>query len=129
MTPCASTSASSRRRSCSREAGAFLFDGTPLERSSTPYLRLELYVESRAARADQADALSGRYQKRPVVGQTGCLACGLLGTTRGGRIDLAFLRDWYAQDTADVFTGEIRGDTIVGSYRFAGGIVRFVKQR
>jgi len=53
----------------------------------------------------------------------------LLGSTRNGRIELAFLGDWYAQDTADVFIGEIRGDTIVGSYRFAGGIVHFVKER
>jgi hypothetical protein len=111
------------------EAGMFQFSGTAAERASTPYLSLELYVESRAARADQADALSGRYEKRPRLGQTGCLTCGLLGSARNGRIELAFLSDWYARDTADVFRGEIRGDTLVGSYRLAGGIVRFVKQR
>jgi hypothetical protein len=110
-------------------AGMFRFVGTPAQQSSTPNLSLELYVESRAVRADQADALSGRYQKRPRLGLTGCLTCGLLGSTRNGRIELAFLGDWYAQDTADVFIGEIRGDTIVGSYRFAGGIVHFVKER
>jgi hypothetical protein len=110
-------------------AGMFRFVGTAAEQASTPYLSLELYVESRAARADQADALSGRYQKRPRLGDTGCLVCGLLGAVQNGRIQLALLRDWYARDTVDIFTGEIRGDTIVGSYRLAGGIMHYVKQR
>ena len=110
-------------------AGVFRFVGTEAERVSTPYLTLELYVESRAARADQADALSGRYQKRPFIGMIGCVVCGLLGTARQGRVELALLRDWYASDTAEVFTGEIRGDTLVGFYRWQGGPVRFVRQR
>lgn len=109
-------------------AGTFRFVGTQFDRSVTPYLSLELYVESRAARGDQADALSGRYDRRPFLGLVGCVTCGLLGTVRNGRIELAFLRDWYARDTAEVLTGEIRGDTIVGAYRGFGGEVRFVKQ-
>ncbi len=113
-----------------REAvsGIFRFVGSDAERASTPYLSLELYVESHAARDDQADALSGRYVKRPLLGDPGCIECGLLGTTQGNRVDLVFLRDWYASDTAEVFTGEIRGDTIVGRYRGIGGVGRFVKQ-
>ncbi len=110
------------------EAGMFQFVGTPEQQISTPVLRLELYVESRAARADQAHALSGRYHKRPAMGQIGCLTCGLLGTARDGRVELALLGDWYARDTADLFVGQIRGDTIVGTFRAAGGLVRFVKQ-
>jgi hypothetical protein len=109
-------------------AGTFRFMGTQFERSVTPYLGLELYVESRAARSDQADALSGRYDRRPFLGLVGCVTCGLLGTVRNGRIELALLRDWYASDTAEVFTGEIRGDTIVGTYRGFGAVVHFVKQ-
>lgn len=109
------------------EAGTFRI--VPEQFTSTLVPTLELYVESRAARDDQADALSGRYHKRPVIGQTGCLTCGLLGMAKEGRIELAMLRDWYAQDTADVFVGEIRGDTIVGSYRIAGGLLRYVRER
>ena len=112
-----------------RIEGTFRFVGTPDEQLSTPYLSVELYVESRAARADQDDALSGRYQKRPVLGMTGCTVCGLLGSSRNGRVELVFLRDWFASDTSDVLTGEIRGDTIVGQYRGAGGVARFVRQR
>lgn len=110
------------------EAGMFQFAGPPEQRHSTPVLGLELYVESRAARADQAHAVSGRYHKRPVLGQVGCVTCGLLGTARDGRVELALLSDWYARDTADVFVGQMRGDTMAGSVRAAGGPVRFVKQ-
>ena len=110
-------------------AGTFHVSGTPLEVSTTPYLRLDLYVESKATRAGQADALSGSYDVRPRFGYAGCLACGLLGTVDGNRIQLALLRDWTAQDTVEVFTGELRGDTIVGSYRGFGGPVRFVRHQ
>jgi hypothetical protein len=111
------------------EAGTFRFTGSEAEVAAARYLSLELYVESRAARDDQADALSGRYAKRLRIGEAGCGTCGLLGTTRGGRIELALLSHWYANDTLDVLTGEIRGDTIVGTYRVQGGIARFVRQR
>jgi hypothetical protein len=111
-----------------REAGMFTFDGTPFDRSVTPYLSFELHVESRAARSDQWDVVSGRYERRPFFGMEGCVVCGLLGTVRNGQIELALLRDWFARDTAEVFTGEIRGDTIVGFYGGQGGPVRFVRQ-
>ena len=110
------------------EAGTFQIAGTPAEVASARHLSIELYVESRAARADQAHALSGRYHKRPVLGESGCLTCGLLGTARDGRIELAFLTDWYARDTADIFVGHLRGDTISGTYRVSGQAT-FVRQR
>jgi hypothetical protein len=47
---------------------------------------------------------------------------------RDGRIELGLLNGWSATDTLEVFTGQIRGDTIVGSYRGLGGLVHFVKQ-
>ena len=108
------------------EAGMFQFVGTPAEVASTRYLGLELYVESRAARSDQGHAVSGRYHKRPILGQAGCLTCGLLGTARDGRIELALLTDWYARDTTERFEGEIRGDPIVGRFQ-ASGFGRFVR--
>ena len=109
-------------------AGTYLFTGTPEEQVSAPYSRLELYVESRAARSDQDDALSGRYTRPLRLGDTGCAVCGLLGSARGTHIELAFLRDWFAGDTAEYMTGELHGDTIVGRYRTRGGIARFVRQ-
>jgi hypothetical protein len=109
-------------------AGVYDFEGTQFDRSVTPNLGLTLYLESSAARTDQADAVSGSYDRRPFLGLRGCLTCGLLGTVKDGRVEFAMLRDWFASDTADVFTGEIRGDTIVGTYRFAGGPWRYVRQ-
>ena len=109
-------------------AGTFVFTGTPEERTAAPYLRLELYVESHAARSDQDDALSGRYTRQMRLGDIGCAVCGLLGTARGNHVELAFLRDWSARDTVEYMTGELRGDTIVGVYRGHGGITRFVRQ-
>ena len=109
-------------------AGAFLFTGTMDEQASAPYTRLDLYVESHAARSDQADALSGRYARQMHLGDVGCAVCGLLGTARGGHIELAFLSDWFAGDTSELLTAELRGDTIVGSYRGHAGIARFVRQ-
>jgi hypothetical protein len=111
------------------EAGFFKFVGTDTAVRTTPYLSLELYVESRSARADQADALSGRFERRPTFTPPNEPIDGLLGSVRNGRVQLAFLRNWSAADTVEVFTGEIRGDTIVGSYRGFGGIAHFVKQR
>ncbi|MEO6526834.1 MAG: hypothetical protein ABIP93_09440 [Gemmatimonadaceae bacterium] len=110
-------------------AGKFRVVGSALEVSTTPYLSLDVYVESPSARSDQPDALSGQFQKRPTFSNPGCQICGLLGNSQGGRINLYFLRDWSAADTAEVFTGEIRGDTIVGSYRGFGGVARFVRAR
>ena len=109
--------------------GRFRFEGTPIERSTTPYLRIDVYLESPSAREDQPDALSGQFEKLPKIGDPGCVVCGLLGNTQNGRISLYFLRDWSASDTAEVFTGEVRGDTIVGQYRGFGGTARFVRQR
>jgi hypothetical protein len=110
-------------------SGNYDFAGTSTEREFTPYLSLEVYVESPAARADQADALSGRYAVRPRLFYSGCLTCGLLGNTKDGHIDLYFLGDWSATDTVEVLSGEVRGDTIVGKYRGVGGTARFVKRR
>jgi hypothetical protein len=107
--------------------GRFRFIGTAEQAAATPYLSMNLYVESRAARGDQPDALSGRYDVRPRFGYVGCLTCGLLGTVKDGRVELALLSGWFAKDTTDVFVGEIRGDTLVGNSRGFGGPWRFVK--
>jgi hypothetical protein len=110
-------------------AGTYRFVGTELEHLTAPYSEIQLYVESPTARSDQADALSGRYIVVPRFGYTGCYTCGLLGTVREGHVQLGLLSGWSARDTTEVFNGELRGDTLVGSYRGFGGIAHFVKQR
>jgi hypothetical protein len=110
-------------------AGTFRIVGTPEELAATPYLALELYVESAASRRDQSDALSGRATRRKSIFDSGCSQCGVLGSVKDGQVELSLLTGWSARDTMETFTGELRGDTLVGSYRFAGGIARFVKER
>ena len=109
-------------------AGRYVLVGAPEDVSSAPFLNFDLYLESHAGRSDQADALSGRIAARPRFGYFGCLTCGMLGRERNGRVDLAILSGWFASDTMDTFAGEVHGDTIVGSYRIAGGKYSFVKQ-
>ena len=111
------------------EAGKFRFIGTPEEQTSAPYSRLEIYIESRAARRDQADAVSGRYTRYFRLGDIGCPVCGMLGSVKSGHLELALLRDWFANDTAEIFTGDFHGDTIVGRYRGHAGVTRFLRER
>jgi hypothetical protein len=110
-------------------AGTFTATGTPEEVAGMPYLALELYVESPASRRDQSDALSGNAVRRKSIFDTGCGLCGLLGSAQDGQVELNFLTGWSGRDTADTFMGQLRGDTLVGSFRIAGGIAKFVKRR
>jgi hypothetical protein len=110
-------------------AGSFRVIGTPEELSTTPYLALELYVESAAARRDQSDALSGRATRRKSIFDTGCSLCGVLGAVQDGHVELQILSAWSARDTMETFVGELRGDTLVGSYRGLGSTARFLRQR
>ena len=85
--------------------------------------QLTLYVESKAARGDLPTALSGRY----VTGGPGARADGMIGEQRGSAVTLALLANQLAGDTADVFTGELRGDTLIGTYRHTRGTSIFVR--
>jgi len=108
--------------------GHYQFYGTQVEALGTRYLSFDIYVESPAARSDQSDALSGRYQPRPRIDYSGCPICGFLGTARDGHVELALLKDWSGADTVEVFNGQLFGDTLVGVFRFGGGPFRFVRQ-
>ena len=108
-------------------AGTYQFSGTPNERLATLALWFTLYVESPSSKSGQPDALSGRYEKPLIFGETNPIR-GVLGTSAGGHVELAFLGLWSARDTLDVMSGEIRGDTIVGTFRLRGGPSRFVRQ-
>jgi hypothetical protein len=110
-------------------AGSFRVIGTPEELSTTPYLALELYVESAASRRDQSDALSGRATRRKSIFDTGCSLCGVLGSVQDGQVELQILSAWSARDTMETFVGELRGDTLVGTYRGLGSTARFLRQR
>jgi hypothetical protein len=116
-------------------AGEYVVGGSDLEKSVAPYSSLSLYVESPASRSDQPDLLTGRYTIGVGWKFTGCQTCGLFGTVQGSAVTIALLetgletKGWSARDTVDLFTGSVKGDTLVGTYRFKGGPFHFVRKR
>jgi len=116
-------------------AGEYVVGGDDLEKLIAPFSSLSLYLESPASRSDQPDLLSGRYTTGVGWKFTGCQVCGLFGTVQGTAVQIALLetgidtKGWSARDTADVFTGTVRGDTLVGKYRFKGGPFHYVRKR
>jgi hypothetical protein len=72
---------------------------------------ITLYDESPAVRSDQPDAITGNY--RHSFGTTQAAA---VGTFANGRLRLVFLNDQTLTDSVDHFTGDLRGDTIVGEF-------------
>jgi hypothetical protein len=116
-------------------AGEYVVGGTDLEKAVAPYSSLSLYLESPASRSDQPDLLTGRYTIGVGWKFTGCQTCGLFGTVQGSAVTIALLetgletKGWSARDTVDLFTGTVKGDTLVGSYRFKGGPFHFVRKR
>jgi uncharacterized protein DUF4249 len=86
--------------------------------------QLTLYVESPAARDGLPAALSGRYVGFGVQPPND----GIIGQQLGNTITLALLSNQLAGDTLDLFAGVLRGDTLSGTYKKAGGQVVFVRQ-
>ena len=84
---------------------------------------LNLYIESPSPRSDVPAALSGKYTT-PVLRTDG-----LLGTQTGNRVVLALLANQSAFDTITVFSGELRGDTLVGSFGDRPGPAVFLRRR
>jgi hypothetical protein len=76
-------------------------------------LTLRLYVESESSRPDVPTTITGRYTTNPPNSRTD----GIIGTLSGSRVTFAVLANQLASDTLDVFTGELTGTTIMGSYR------------
>lgn len=107
--------------------GHFQFAGTAIEAQALRYSSFDLYVESPASRSGQSDALSGRYAAVPRIDYFGCRTCGLFGTVRGNTVEIALLKDWSGADTVEVFDAQLRGDTLVGTYRFGGGPFHYVR--
>jgi hypothetical protein len=91
---------------------------------SVPTL-LTLYIESPAARPDLPMALSGRYN----LGGSTTRGDGLLGRMLGSEFDMVLISNQLAGDTVDVFSGELDGDTLRGTYRRKGTAAIFARIR
>jgi hypothetical protein len=91
--------------------------------AAPPANQITLYVESKPTRDGLPAALSGRY----VTPNPNARGDGIIGQQLGSTITLALLANQLAGDTVDVFTGELHGDTLTGSYRKNGGTSVFVR--
>ncbi len=83
-----------------------------------------LYIESAAARSDLPAALSGSYRETSQPGTIG----GLIGQMMGSTVKLALLGNQLASDTIGVFSGQLHGDTLSGTFTGVNGTSVFVKQ-
>ena len=85
---------------------------------------MTIYVESRAAGAGLPVALSGRYTTA-----VGGRIDGILGQQQDGVITLSFLNNQLSGRKIDTFVGELRGDTLVGSFQrpSSSGVAYFLR--
>jgi hypothetical protein len=101
------------------------FEGT-YEVTTTPTLSrpvadlLRIYVETPGEPA----ALSGWFTRNRTSG----VLEGMIGTRKNGRVVLEFLENQSSVDTVAVFSGEQRGDSLVGGYVGVSGAVVFVRR-
>jgi hypothetical protein len=79
-----------------------------------------LYVET----PGEPSALSGWYARNRASGTLE----GLVGTRTNGRVVLEFLANQAAVDTVGVFSGEQRGDSLIGTFSGVSGRVVFLKR-
>jgi hypothetical protein len=96
---------------------------TPTSADPGTATQFTLYVESPPARADGPAAISGRY----VLGSSAGRGGGIIGELRGPNVSLAILGGELVGDTADVFVGELAGDTLRGSYQKSGVSAVFLR--
>jgi hypothetical protein len=84
---------------------------------------ITLYDESPSLRSDQPDAITGNYRR-----SFGNSQAAAVGTFANGRLRLVFLNDQTLTDSLDHFTGDLRGDTLVGEFS-KGATGRYVRRK
>jgi hypothetical protein len=103
--------------------GSYTYLPAPGETGRPAAASIKLYIESPPQKAGYPAALSGSY----VAGSTNRTE-GLIGAQNGTQLSFALLANQLAHDTVNVFTGAMRGDSLVGAYR-SGASAIFLKVR
>lgn len=103
--------------------GRFRLVNLPDQITNTLASQFVLYVESKPARDGLPAALTGRFTGSGPNARSD----GIIGQQLGSTITLALVANQLAFDTVDVFTGQLRGDTLSGGYRKSGGAATFVR--
>jgi hypothetical protein len=103
--------------------GRFVYQSSIIGAARSAAAEVNLYIESPSQRSDVPAALSGKYTTPQLRTD------GVLGTQMGNTIVLTLLANQSAFDTVAVFTGELRGDTLSGTFRDTPGPAIFVRRR
>jgi hypothetical protein len=88
---------------------------------------MNVYLESKSTRSDLPDVLSGRYTNAA----NNAITNGIVGEMTGSHVTLVLVTNQLAQDTLDVFTGDLSADgtTLTGTFRSQGAVhFTYVKQ-
>jgi len=103
--------------------GRFVYAPAPGTTGVPMATELSLFLESPALKPALPASLSGSYTTaaRQIRG--------MLGVQLGSSISVALLAGQVASDTVAVFTGELRGDSLIGAYRNRSGTTIFVRAR
>lgn len=96
---------------------------TPASTDLTAPSTITLYIESKSTRAGVPDVISGRWSNSSPTPKSD----GIIGERLGSHVTLTFLNNQLADQTLDVFTGELDGKTITGTYRKRSGVAVFSK--
>lgn len=85
-------------------------------------LTMSLFIESPSTKKGQADAVTGSY------GLSAPVSASITGTHLDGKVKLVYLRSQAFSDTVEILSGELRGDTIAGTFS-KGAPARYVRRR
>ena len=86
-----------------------------------PTTDMTIYLESKGARSDLPNALTGRF-----TAANGRID-GILGEQFGQTVTLSLLNNQLAGNRFDIFTGALRGDTLTGTFERNGGTAVFLR--
>jgi len=105
--------------------GVYSLLGSASDSAHTLMIGVTLYLESKAARSGNPDAITGRYRSRP--GAPSDSGGALVGIRFRDSVRVAFLRGQRLEDTIEVYRARVAGDTLIGKYSGRLGTWSFLK--
>ena len=101
--------------------GRYRFIAAASSGAAPPTTDMTIYLESKGARSDLPNALTGRF-----TAANGRID-GILGEQFGQTVTLSLLNNQLAGNRFDIFTGALRGDTLTGTFERNGGTAVFLR--
>jgi hypothetical protein len=101
--------------------GRYRFMAAASRGAAPPTTDMTIYLESKGARSDLPNSLSGRF-----TGSNGRID-GVIGEQLGQQITRSLLNNQLAGNRFDSFTGILHGDTLTGTFERNGGTAVFLR--